>query len=174
MLGFEERGSVLSSRCTIPLHICGEPTQTAQTGTCLVHHDTSLVLLVVHEGTAELSAKDREAQIIAAAVAAFQLNNRNRSHLGMERKDRMSIPCLAMVGTRPVFYVVPVTQQLSTAVERGQCPEHTTEVRKCAVVGERRQLDEGMEMPDFRLEALKHFVLFRSLAKSLWSEFLAD
>ena len=92
----------------------------------------------------------------------------------MERKDSMSIPCIVTVGTRPIFYIVPVTEQLSVAVERGQCPEHTTEVRKCEVVGETGQLNEGMEMPDFRLEAMKHYILFRSLAKGLWSEFLAD
>ena len=92
----------------------------------------------------------------------------------MERKDSMSIPCIVMVGTRPVFHVISVTEQLSAAVERGQCPEHMTEVRKCEVVGETGQLNEGMEMPDFRLEALKHYILFRSLAKGLWSGFLAD
>jgi hypothetical protein len=146
----------------------------AESDLCLVHHRTSHLLLVVREDTTEFSARDREPQVIAAAVAAFQTNNRNRSQLGMERKDRMSIPCIATVGTRPIFYVVPVTQQLSKAVEMGQFSEHITQVRKCTVVGERRQLNEGMEMPDIRLEALKHYVLFRSLSKSLWSEFLAD
>jgi len=172
MLNFEERDCVLRSRYAIPLHICGELTQTAQTDICLVHH-ASTILLIVQEDKTRLSAKDPEPQVIVEAIAAFQMNNRNRNQLGMERKDSMSIPCITMVGTRPIFYIVPVTQELSTAVERGQFPEHLTEVRKC-VVGKRGRLSEGMEQPDFRLEALKHYILFRSLAKSLWSEFLVD
>ncbi|KAN0088695.1 hypothetical protein V8E55_005752 [Tylopilus felleus] len=99
------------------------------------------------------------------------MNNRNRARVGLEKRDSMSIPAITMVGTRPIFYVVPVTQELSTAVERGEHPEQSTEVRKC-VVGEKRRLSEGMEKPDFRLEALKHYALFRPLAKSLWLEFL--
>ena len=174
MLDFEERDFILRSRYNIPLHIRGEPMQRTQAGTCLVHYRIPLLLLVGHEYTNELSSRDREPQVIEAAVAAFQLNNHSRSQLGMEMKDSMLIPCIVTVGTRPIFYIVSVTKQLSVAVERGQCPEHMTEVRKCEVVGERGQLNEGMEMPDFRLEALKHYILFRFLAKSLWSEFLAN
>lgn len=56
------------------------------------------ILLIVQIKT-ELSAKDPEAQVIADAVAAFQMNNLNRSQLGMERKESMSFPCITMVGT---------------------------------------------------------------------------
>ncbi|KAF8342802.1 uncharacterized protein EI90DRAFT_3030298 [Cantharellus anzutake] len=173
MLGFEERSLVLRSRYAVPLFICGDPTRMVQTGVCLLHH-ASTILLVVQEGKTELSAKDPEPRVISEAIAAFQMNNSNRARLGLERKDSMSIPCITMVGTRPIFYVVPVTQQLSTAVARGEFPEHITEVRKCEVVGDRRRSSEGMEKPDYRLEALKHYTLFRSLAKSLWSGFLVD
>lgn len=170
MLGFEERDNLLRSRYAIPLHICGEPSRLAQTDICLLHH-ASTILLVVQEDKTELSARDPEPQVIAEAVAAFQMNNRNRARLGLEKRDSMSIPAITMVGTRPIFYVVPVTQELSTAVERGIYPEHQTEVRKC-VVGDRRRLSEGMEKPDFRLEALKHYTLFHILAKVCWSEFV--
>ena len=171
MLGFEERNKVLISRYAITLHIGGE-LRTAQTDICLVHH-ASTILLVVQEDRSDLSAKDTEPQVIAGAVAAFQMNNRNRARVGLEKMNSMSIPAITIFGTRPIFYVVPVTQELSTAVERGEYPEQLTEVRKCVVVGEKRRLSEGMEKLDFRLEALKHYALFRSLAKSLWLEFLS-
>jgi hypothetical protein len=144
----------------------------AQTDICLLHR-ASAILLVVQEDKTELSAKDPEPQVIADAIAASQVTNRNRARLGLERKDSMSIPCITLIGTRPRLYVVPVTQQLSTAVERGDFPEHMTEVRKCVALVGGRRLSEGMEKPDFRLGALKHYTLFHSLAKSLWSEFLA-
>ena len=169
MLGFEESGYILRSRYAIPLNICGEPTQTVQTDICLLHHASTITLLF-QEDKSELGA---ESKVIAEAIASFQENNRNRIRLGKERKNSMSIPCITMVGTRPIFYVVPVTQQLCTAVEQGEFPEQVTEVRKC-VVGAETQLSDGMERLDFRLEALKHFALFRSLAKSLWSDLLAD
>ena len=72
MLDFEEHDSILlRSRYNIPLHIRGEPMQRTQAGTCLVHYRIPLLLLVGHEYTNELSARDREPQVIEAAVAAF-------------------------------------------------------------------------------------------------------
>ena len=169
MLGFEQRGCILRSRYAIPLNICGESSQTAQTDICLLHH-ASTIFLLVQEDKSELNA---ESKVISEAIASFQENNRNRIWLGKSRKSSMSIPCITMVGTRPIFYVVPVTQQLCTAVERGQNPEEATEVTKC-VVGAETQLSDGMERLDFRLEALMHYVLFRSLTEGLLSDILAD
>ena len=74
-----------------------------------------------------------------------------------------------MLGTWPIFYIIPMTQELSTAVARGKYSKHLTDVSKC-VVGEKRRLSEGVEKPDFRSEALKHYTLFRQLAISLWLE----
>jgi hypothetical protein len=170
MLGFEQRGCILRSRYSIPLKICGvEPSQTVQADICLLHN-ASTIFLLVQEDKSELSA---ESKVISQAIASFQENNRNRIRLGKRRKNSMSIPCITMVGTRPIFYVVPVTQQLCTSVEQGQHPEEATEVRKC-VVGAETQWSDGMERLDFRLEALKHYVLFRSLTEGLLSEILAD
>jgi hypothetical protein len=40
----------------------------------------------------------------------------------------MTIPCITMSGTRPTFYLVPVTQELSTAVIGGVYPATETTV----------------------------------------------
>ncbi|KAF9529859.1 hypothetical protein CPB83DRAFT_875338 [Crepidotus variabilis] len=135
--------------------------RSAQIDICLRNH-ALIILLVVQQEEIELKA-----------VAAFQRNNYNRAQIGLEMKDYMSIPAITTGGTRPIFYIIPVTQELSTAVERGEYPEHLTEVKKY-VVGDRRRLGEGMNNPDFRLEALKHYSLFLPLATSLWSEFLVE
>jgi hypothetical protein len=169
-LGYEEDDTILRTRYAIPLHICGERSRSAQTDICLVD-GSSTILLVIQEDKTVYSGADPEPQVIAEAIAAFQTNNRNRTQLGLPRLESMSIPCITLVGTRPIFYIVPVTKSLNTAVENGQWPENVTEVKKC-VVGERRRLSEGMEQPDFRKDALKHYILFRPLAKNLWSEFL--
>ncbi|KIJ17164.1 hypothetical protein PAXINDRAFT_73571 [Paxillus involutus ATCC 200175] len=171
MLGFEEPSFVLRSRYTIPPQICGVLRRHTQADISLVNRCGPTICLIVQAARDPITGDDPEAQVIAKAIAAFQTNNRKRAHLGKEMKDSMSIPCITMVGTRPIFYVVPVTQELSKAVERGDYPEVVTKVRSCTVVGS-GWLSDGMDIPDFRLEALKHYVLFRPLAKSLWSQFL--
>jgi hypothetical protein len=52
---------------------------------------------------------DAQSQIIAGAISAFQFNNRKRESLGCKALPSMTIPCVTMSGTRPTFYLVPVT-----------------------------------------------------------------
>ena len=76
----------------------------------------------------------------AQSIAAFQENNRNRIRLGKRRRTTCrfleAVSRWLAVGTHPIFYVVPVTQQLCTAVEQDQYPEKATEVKKCVVGAE--------------------------------------
>ncbi|KAK0502429.1 hypothetical protein EDD18DRAFT_691350 [Armillaria luteobubalina] len=46
----------------------------------------------------------------------------------------MTIPAITMLGTRPVFYKIPVRQELSDAVTTGQYSVSETEVVKCVVL----------------------------------------
>jgi len=84
----------------------------------------------------------------------------------------MTIPCITMVGTHPTFSQVPVTQELSEAVIGGQYPCQKTLVTKCVVPSLSKQ-EEGLEVPGFRREALRHFVAFKTLARSFWSALVA-
>ena len=111
-------------------------------------------------------------QVIAEAIAAFQYNNRARSRIGLHELDAMTIPCITMVGTRPIFYKVPVTKALSNAVITAQYPQVTTHVTKCVVSSASRRLSEGMEVADFRKVALQHYDAFKVLAKTQWDVFL--
>ena len=77
-----------------------------------------------------------------------------------------------MIGTRPIFYLVPVTQELSEAVAIAQYPLRPTTIRKCVVTSPSRRLSEGMETPEFRQLALRHFAAFRTLAEGYWSAFM--
>lgn len=113
-----------------------------------------------------------ESQVVAEAIAAFQYNNRVRDILGKPLLEQMTIPCITMLGTKPVFYKVPVTKALSDAVISGQFPDQPTVVSKRIVSSGSRRLSEGMETPAFRKIALQHYVAFRALAKSLSSKFM--
>ena len=60
-----------------------------------------------------------------------------------------------MTVTRPTFYLVPVTQELSDAVITGQWPEVETKVLKCITLVSHSQLSEGMETPEYRRVAFQ-------------------
>jgi hypothetical protein len=96
--------------------------------------------------------------VIAEAIATFQYNNRARARLGLDELD-------AMVGTRAIFYKVPVTSALNRAVITAQYPPEITHVNKCVVVPASRRLSEGMEVPEFRKLALQHYEAFKIVAK---------
>ena len=169
LLGFNERGITVSTRFIIPLTICGESNRVAKTDVCLIH-TPSFVLLVLVEDKILSNRTDPGPQVIADAIAAFQFNNRKREGRGLDPLNVMTIPCITMNGTRPTFYLVPVTTELSNAVITGQYPATQTHVLRCATAARRASI--GMEDLEYRRLALKRFLAFKALAKSHWSDIL--
>ncbi|KAF8815663.1 hypothetical protein BYT27DRAFT_7230171 [Phlegmacium glaucopus] len=150
MFGYEKRDLLL---------------RTPQIDLCLVQR-SSTILLVVQE---DKTTPSPEPHLIAKAIATFQYNNRVRVRLGRPKLDSMTIPCITMIGTRPIFYLVPVTRKLSRAVAKGHYTAIPTVVKRCVVVSDSRRLGEGMENPNFRQVALQHFAAFCTLAEAHWS-----
>ena len=169
VLGYENRDRILRSRYAIPLLTCYDQNQ-AQTDMCLVHKSSTIVLVVKEEH--DLISHSSEAQAIAGAIAAFQMNNRTRMRFSRPELDSMTVPCIMMVATRPTFYLVPVTQELSDAVARGQYPLSRTVVKKCVVPSISIHMDRCMDNLDYRQLALWHLAAFHALAKAHWSSFL--
>ncbi|KAI0255664.1 hypothetical protein BJV78DRAFT_1177683 [Lactifluus subvellereus] len=168
---FDEPGTILRTHYDIPYAICGDR-RAARADISLVHL-SSVILLVVQEDktTINPAEADPEPQVIAGAIATFQHNNRKRAFLDLPTLDMMTIPCITMVGTRPFFYQVPVTSQLSNSVITGQYPLQPTFVRYCAPPS-RRRASEGMELPDYRCISLQYYNAFRDLAKTSWTKFI--
>ncbi|KAG2352559.1 hypothetical protein BDR07DRAFT_835242 [Suillus spraguei] len=127
ILGFVERGLILTARHKIPLRICGDDQRVAETDVCLLDL-RSMILLVLQEDKTVFGRSYPEPQVIAEAIAAYQYNNEKRLLRSLPPLDAMTIPCITMVGTRPIFYLVPVTEALSNAVATGQYPEAKTTV----------------------------------------------
>jgi hypothetical protein len=119
-------------------------------------------LSFVQEDKPAFSTSDPEPQIIAKAISTFQRNNRKRADLDLPLLDTMIIPCITMVGTRPFFYQIPVTQQLSNCVATGQFPFQQTVVTRCTPPA-RRKASEGMEVPDYRRTTMDS-VVWRRIA----------
>ncbi|KAH9970040.1 hypothetical protein BGW80DRAFT_1461651 [Lactifluus volemus] len=174
ILGFVERGLSLSMRFMIPLVICGENSLVAPMDVCLIARRLGLrVLLILQEDKTIFSQP--EPQVIANAIAAYQYNNLQRGTRGLPALDAMTIPCITMAGTRPTFYLVPVTQALSIAVVTGQYPQTPTNVVKCVTsLGPNHSIGEGMETLEYRRVALQRFIAFKSLAKEYWQIILSE
>ncbi|KAH9970010.1 hypothetical protein BGW80DRAFT_1562443 [Lactifluus volemus] len=171
ILGFEERELVMITGLPIPLTICGDDRRTAQTDVCLLSRQSTILLIVQGDKTL-FNGSDPEPQVIAEAIAAYRYNNMKRQTGGLPTLDTMIIPCITMVGTRPTFYLVPVSRALSTAVETGQYPETPTKVTNCVtILGPNRRFSEGMESPEYRRLAFQRFIAFKSLAKEYWQTF---
>ena len=172
LLGFNERSTLVATRYAIPLTICADSNQIAQTDVCLLHRPIMVLLVLIEDKTLS-NRTDTESQVVAEAIAAFQYNNQKRGERGLVSLAAMTIPCIIMSGTRPTFYLVPVTQELSTAVIGGVYPATETQVLKCVTVAAHiRRASEGMEHTEYRKLALKRLLAFRTLAKSHWSLFL--
>ncbi|KAG1831308.1 hypothetical protein EV424DRAFT_188257 [Suillus variegatus] len=169
ILGFDKR---LLLHHSIPLFICGNVHQVAQTDVCLLDLQ-STVLLVLQGDKSAFNACQPEPEVIAGAIAAYQNNNQRRLLRALPPLDAMTIPCITMVGTRPTFYLVPVTKALSTAVETGQYPETQTTVMQCVTSPRHNHsLSEGMETPEYRRIAFERFLAFKALAKEHWQTFI--
>ena len=146
--------------------MCGADDPVAETDVCLI-------LLVLVNGNPLTEAGNAEAQAIAGAIAAFQLNTRTRRDYGLDPLDTMTIPCVTMTNTRPDFYLIPVTTVLSDAVMAGRHPTTQTQVLRCPIVDTRRRV-LGIRMDDreYRKLAFKSFLAFKTLAKSHWVHIL--
>ncbi|KAH9974937.1 hypothetical protein BGW80DRAFT_1444553 [Lactifluus volemus] len=91
-----------------------------------------------------------EPQVIAEAIAVYQYNKKKWQTGGLPTLDTMTIPCITMVGMQPMFYLIPVTQALSTAVVTSQYPKTPTKVVKCVIAsGPNRPFSEGMMTPEY-------------------------
>ncbi|KAG2354474.1 hypothetical protein BDR07DRAFT_1474378 [Suillus spraguei] len=156
ILGFVERGLILTARHNIPLRICGDDQRVAET-------DDKIVF----------SRSYPEPQVIAETIAAYQYNNEKRLLDHSPPLDAMTNPCITMVGTRPIFYLVLVTEALSSAVGTGQYPEAKSTVVKCVTsLGHNRRISEGMETPEYRRVAFERFLAFKAPAKEHWQRFV--
>ena len=166
-------GTLLVPRYNLPLTICGNNDRKAIVDICLMSAQlVPMILLVVQRDKPVFGPSGPEPPVVAGAIATFQYNNRSRAKMGLPTLDKMTIPCITVEGTRPLFYKVPVTQHLSDCVATGQFPTQQTVVTRC---GPPTPLEahEGMKSPDYRRIALYYYEAFRDLAEDCWAPFLS-
>ncbi|KAF7371980.1 hypothetical protein MVEN_00056000 [Mycena venus] len=104
-------------------------------------------------------------QLVAEAIAAFHSNNVTREQtLGLPPLPSKVVPGITMKGTSPIFFKLPISQELVSAVIGGVYPATETIVQAHlpAIPRPAERLNEGMKPQDNRLiimscyEAFKH------------------
>ena len=129
LLGYNKQNRIIRRRTIIPLYMCSANTHT-KTDVCVVDCTTERSLLLLQMDMQYPDGKDREPQLIAMAIAAFQFHNHRLSTLGLPTVNTAVIPGIMMVGTAPTFYKINVDTSLVEAVELGEYPTQTTIVHK--------------------------------------------
>jgi hypothetical protein len=136
----------------------------AKTDVCLLRLRSEIILLV-QEDKRHLQEKhaDAQAQLIAEAIATFQSNNLKRRYTGQPVVEEALIPGIIMIGTSPVFYKIPVTQELSNAVVSGIYPPNPTIVyfHLPPLPRPLRRMSEGMKPLDNRRSVLQCYEAFK-------------
>ncbi|KAF8630342.1 hypothetical protein AX17_005435 [Amanita inopinata Kibby_2008] len=170
-MGYETDQTVVRTRKSLQLLACGEIVF-AKTDVCLMgasyENASSKIRLLIQEDKRHINPKsDPEAQLIAAAIAAFQQNNTNRvGNLFLEPLEVQVIPGITMVGTFPRFYKIKVTADLDCSVRFGQYPALQTIVYRYTprVPGRR---SDGMRPLVNRRLVLRCFEAFKKIVYSI-------
>ena len=163
--GYAQRPLIVRTRRRIPLVICGQDKEAA-IDVCIAHwHESKEMLLLVVEDKAHLGGFDPEPHVVAAAIAVFAYNNRLRAQRGLAASQAKTIPAIAVKGTMPIFYKVPVTTALVDAVASGTWPVEPTVAlfHLPAVSRPARRWDEGMRPLDNRKLLFSIYEAFKGL-----------
>ncbi|KAJ7696627.1 hypothetical protein B0H14DRAFT_3529712 [Mycena olivaceomarginata] len=104
---------------------------------------------------------DAYAQLIAEAIAAYQVNQLTRTSSGLPRLQSLVVPGILLVGTSPTFYTVPLTEELVRCVERGETPTIVA-VHLPDLPRPHRQWVEGMKPLDNRRIILECYEAFKA------------
>ncbi|TFY50472.1 hypothetical protein EVG20_g11498 [Dentipellis fragilis] len=152
-LGYVKRSRVACTRMDFESFVCGQWKRTTS-DVCLIdrlqHNDVRL--LVQEDERFDIEHMwELEPQLIASAIAAFELTNREREWRGeatvdsgvcpsfpsrRARRARRAapltvtqvIPGIILFGSRPSFFKIPVTSSLWCSVREGTYPTETTTV----------------------------------------------
>jgi hypothetical protein len=118
-------GRQLIAKRNIRFWVCGKKKQARPDHS--IRDANKYVLLVIEDKAQGSTTYPRVvAQLIAQAIAAFQINNQKRQELHLNTLDDAIIPGIIMIGSSPAFFNIPVTTELVHAVEFGQFPPQPT------------------------------------------------
>ena len=130
--GYTGRGRLARTRKDILFLTCGEYTY-AKADACILN-DNDEVILLVHEHKSHFDPEIADpaaqpAQLIAGAIAAFaEIRYKLERTCHSPSRQFKIMPGIILRETSPTFYKIPISEDLVTAVERGQYPTQETVV----------------------------------------------
>ncbi|KZP13939.1 hypothetical protein FIBSPDRAFT_797247 [Athelia psychrophila] len=139
--------------------MCGENV-CAKPDYSVMDHD-NYARLLVQEDKRDPPTYEPQAELIAEAIAAFVANNCHRV-LPLAQETLLGI---TMVGASPIFYKIPITQALVTAVITAQYPAQPTIVQRFVppVANPIHYMRDGMRPLDNRLIVFQCLETMRDL-----------
>ncbi|KAG6827106.1 hypothetical protein H0H92_013177 [Tricholoma furcatifolium] len=164
-----EPRTLIKSQHPIPFTVRGR-SLLAETDLCLIHTPSSIILLpLIEDDESTNFGSNADAVVIAQALAAFAFNNAMRFVYRLAHLPIMIIPCILINGTRPTFYLVPITEELSTAVVAGKYPMTPTEVWRYHIPVTDDMLPE-VDLKDvkYRQLAFRCLLMFKTTASEYW------
>ncbi|KZP08550.1 hypothetical protein FIBSPDRAFT_802949 [Athelia psychrophila] len=123
MLDFDGNERSITTKRELSFTMCG--TRVRATADIAIT-ESSKYSLMVREDKRSTVVDEPVPQLVAEAIAAFVENNRLRR----PTLAQQTIPAITMVGPRPIFYKVPVTQALVSALITGEYPAQPTVVQR--------------------------------------------
>ncbi|KAF8188714.1 hypothetical protein BJ912DRAFT_968297 [Pholiota molesta] len=165
-VGYERRDACVRRRKALLLDISGEEVHT-QADVCVLgagNHKLDNILLVVQvDRTHSDPAADPEAQLVASAIAAFQMNNANRCYrLFLPALESLVVPGVTVSGSFPRFYKIHVTSALDLCVMGGLYPPVQTTVHRHTPCVPGRS-SEGMKPLSNRVHILECYEAFKNV-----------
>lgn len=130
ILGYETGDTNIRTREKLWLSMSRELVA-IRTDICVLDINSS-VLLIIQNGTlARETPSDPEAQLVAASIAAFQLNNHKRQQESLEEILAVdTVPGIVLNGAIPTFYKTRVSRGLDMIVQMGELPDQKSIVQK--------------------------------------------
>ncbi|KAF9024646.1 hypothetical protein BDZ89DRAFT_1162141 [Hymenopellis radicata] len=162
ILGYTDRGRVACRRLDHYFVMCGKRMR-AKTHVCLMESPPKEIRLLLREDRRIRGPIIAQAQLVAAAVAAFTDNNVNRMADGRDLLAEKVMPGIIMVGTTPTFFKIPITETLTTHIRDGTYPPDITTVTFCQPPVPRPQRWEGMMPLDGRRQILRCYEAFKTV-----------
>jgi len=165
ILDYDTNDLCIHTKAELPLDMCNTSTY-AKPDLCIKTSKLTIKLLVQEDKSYKtdniLANTNAEAQVIAEAIAAFQVNNKIYNKLQKEPIDEQNIPCITLLGTYPIFYLFKVTKQLADAVKKGISPSDRTVIESYKLPIESISFADAMLVQKHRMHILQCYIAFKS------------
>jgi len=164
--GYDDGDLIIHSQEELQLEMCGRKTSAKPDLSIATSHLTIRLLVQEDKSYRVSMSADPEAQVIAEAIAAFQMNTKTRQKNDLEPEEFQLIPCITMMGTYPTLYLFRMTRELGEAVRKGEEPVNETYVKRYRIHTDAIPSSDAMLEDHTRLEIFKCYATFKKFVIS--------